>query len=478
MSDGLGYGQQCNWTDPLDFSQVPVEEAIARVNAAGYFVLTVNGDIFRIEPGGGITVQKREGFNNLFACRNARLDDGKLISAGDAWKRSPKRREYDKIGYWPGDHGCPARSYNLWQGWGIESKEGDWSIIDNHVLQVLADGDKVKADYILNWCAHMVQRPQDKPGVALVFRGRKGTGKSLLTVLVATAIGRRNALITASGKKLFGTFNWQLADKLLIGAEEAFFVGNYELNDQLKHLLTGDDIEVEQKFGQRISMKSMHRMIITSNHDQVISASDDERRFVVCDVSEARRGDDTYFAPLVRVIKGEDDVTLAAFMHELQTRDIKAWKPEQAARKAASIDLARQKLLSLEPPLQWLLEQKFIVRAVTRATAADTGVPEAGDGVTERDTSIQERAEVLYQYREWVRTAQVRGANNFTSAEMFWKSMKRLLNDELFPDRKLFRSSGGDRFVIFPSRRELLEGFNRLLGGNVLEIDELEDEQV
>ena len=154
-----------------------------------------------------------------------------------------------------------------------------------------------------------------------------------MTLLVAAAIGRRNALITASGKKLFGNFNWHLADKLLIGAEEAFFVGNRELNDQLKHLLTGDDIEVEQKFGQRISMKSMHRMIMTSNHDQVISASDDERRFFVCDVSERHRGDDAYFAPLVAVTKCEDDFTLAAFLYELQTRDIKNWNPERAARE-------------------------------------------------------------------------------------------------------------------------------------------------
>ena len=136
----------------------------------------------------------------------------------------------------------------------------------------------------------MVQHPWDKPGVALVLRGRKGTGKTLLTEILARVIGGPNTLITANGKKLFETFNWFLADKLLIGAEEAFFAGNRELNDKLKHLLTGDEIEVEQKFGQRISMRSMHRVIMTSNHDQVVAASDDERRFFVCDVSDKRRG--------------------------------------------------------------------------------------------------------------------------------------------------------------------------------------------
>ena len=86
------------------------------MNAAGYFVLTLNGDIYKIEPGGGVTVQKREGFTNLFACRQARYDEDKLISAGTAWKRSTKRREYHSIGYWPGNHGRPTKPYNLWQG--------------------------------------------------------------------------------------------------------------------------------------------------------------------------------------------------------------------------------------------------------------------------------------------------------------------------------------------------------------------------
>ena len=198
----------------------------------------------------------------------------------------------------------------------------------------------------------MVQRPWEKPGVALVLKGQKGTGKTLLTLILASVIGRQNTLITANGKKLFAQFNWHLADKMLIGAEEAFFSRSRELSDQLKHLLTGDEIEVEQKFGQRISMKSMHRMIITSNHDQVIEASADERRFLVCDVSDKRRGDYDYFAPLVRIVKGEDDATLAAFMHELQTRDIRSWKPEQAARNAASVARVRQKSLSVELPLR------------------------------------------------------------------------------------------------------------------------------
>ena len=213
-SQANGTSQWLNWPDPLDFHQVPEAEAIARVNAAGYFVLTHNGDIYKIGPSGGVSVQKPGGFTNLFASRQALSNDGKLISAGMAWKRSREHREYDSIGYWPGNRDRPAKSYNLWQRWGVEPEQGDWSIIRDHIIDVISDGDKDKADFILDWCAHMVQRPWEKPGVALVLKGRKGTGKTLLTDMLARVIGRQNTLITANGKKLFAQFNWHLADKI------------------------------------------------------------------------------------------------------------------------------------------------------------------------------------------------------------------------------------------------------------------------
>jgi Family of unknown function (DUF5906) len=335
-----------NWPDPLDFQEVPVEEAIARINAAGYFI-TRNGDIYKIDPDGGVTAQRPGGFNNFFACRQARCDDGKLISASAAWRRSLKRREHEQIGYWPEDYGRPDKSYNLWQGWGVDPKPGNCTIIYDHILDVIADGDEEKAKYTLDWAAHTLQRPWEKPSVAIVLIGQKGTGKTLLTQILARVVGRKNALITADGKSLFGQFNWHVADKILIGAEEAFFGRDRALNDKLKHLLTGGEIEVEQKFGHRVSIKSLHRMIMTSNHADVVQMTADERRFFVCEVSDKRRGDHDYFVPLWRIADGRDDATLAAFMHDLKTRDITNWRPEHGARNVAAFHSSRQKLVSV-----------------------------------------------------------------------------------------------------------------------------------
>src|SRR5262249_19256237 len=155
------------WVDPLDFSLVPEGEAIERINAAGFFVLTSNGDIYRRDAAGGVVALRREGFTNLLACRRATVGDG-TFPAGQVWKTSSARREYQQIGYWPGGHQVPAESYNLWRRWGIRPIPGDCSIIQDHILNVVADGDEKKADFMLDWCAHMLQRPWEKPGVAPV----------------------------------------------------------------------------------------------------------------------------------------------------------------------------------------------------------------------------------------------------------------------------------------------------------------------
>src|SRR6185437_3806382 len=113
------------------------------------------GDIYKAEATGVIRVQRPGGFNKVFACRQARYKDGKVMRAGEAWLQSPDRREYDHIGYWPDDHERPTSAFNLWRGWGVEAVQGDWSPIHEHISEVIASGDKKKADYVLDWFAHL-----------------------------------------------------------------------------------------------------------------------------------------------------------------------------------------------------------------------------------------------------------------------------------------------------------------------------------
>ena len=130
----------------------------------------------------------------------------------------------------------------------------------------LAPGETEAGTYILNWLAHMVQKPWSKPEVAVAINSiQKGTGKSLLGDIMNEICGRHGMRLTTS-KQLLGTFTGHLSDKIFVNAEESCFVGDQKANDSLKSLITSNRQFVESKNKDGYEVDSFCRLYITSNH--------------------------------------------------------------------------------------------------------------------------------------------------------------------------------------------------------------------
>ena len=133
--------------------------------------------------------------------------------------------------------------------------------LDGHTTSARSD----LFGYILDWLAHVVQKPHEKPGVALVLRGTEGIGKSLFTGLISRIVGTGNTIISASGQQVVGRFNGHLMNKLLIIGEEAFFAGDPRQTGPLKSLITDSPMSYEFK-GVNVTMEpSYHRVILNTN---------------------------------------------------------------------------------------------------------------------------------------------------------------------------------------------------------------------
>lgn len=60
--------------------------------------------------------------------RTVETDDGKARPLGSWWVKHPRRRQYDGVVFDPAPDRTHARLYNLWRGWAVEPKPGDWSL--------------------------------------------------------------------------------------------------------------------------------------------------------------------------------------------------------------------------------------------------------------------------------------------------------------------------------------------------------------
>jgi hypothetical protein len=298
-----------------------------------------------------IKYQSFEAFRNRYMHRAIQVGKDKennpiTMPLGKWWLMQEHRRQYRKIVFWP-NRDVPPDQYNLWRGFACDAKPGDGHLgFVNHVLQYVCGGDSSLCDYVLNWMARCVQHP-DRPGeVALVIKGRKGTGKGFTARAFGSLFGQHYMQVS-SAKYVVGEFNAHLRDCVVLFADEAFFAGDKKHESILKALITEPHLTVEAKGIDAEPAPNFLHLIVTSNEDWVIPASADERRFVVCVASDDKLQDTGYFRELQRQMDAGGRENL---LHYLLRRDLSDYEVRKPPRTQGLDD---QKTLSQRPEEGW-----------------------------------------------------------------------------------------------------------------------------
>jgi hypothetical protein len=257
----------------------------------------------------------------------------------DFWT-SPATMVYKGTGFTP--KATPPTVLNYWIGPIPAPHSGNWEILRDYLHDVICAGDSLCFDYLINYMAHMIQRPEEKPGVMLVLLGGQGTGKGVYFSLLK-AIWPRTTLQVADIDQVIGKFNAPLERNYVICMDEALFAGDRKSMDRLKSTVTESSIQIEQKYQPSRVIESVHRFFAASNHDHFGNVERDDRRFAFYRVSDHRQQDTAYFSAVAAAIS--DPTTLGAMVHHLLHKDITSF---DIRLKPQSQELQKQKLMSLQ----------------------------------------------------------------------------------------------------------------------------------
>jgi 5S rRNA maturation endonuclease (ribonuclease M5) len=209
---------------------------------------------------------------------NRRVQVGRrLVDLGTWWLMHEERRQYAGIVFVPGGAEVVGGKLNLWRGWGIEPKQGDWTRMQDHIFEVLAASDKTAFVYILNWLTWLVQNPGDRAEVALVFKGHRGSGKGTLGNALMRIFGQ-HAHHVSSATQLVGRFNGHMRDCCYLFADEAYWPGDKAAEGNLKRMITEPTLEVEAKGRDAVTVPNMLHVLMAANEDWVVPAGEMERR--------------------------------------------------------------------------------------------------------------------------------------------------------------------------------------------------------
>jgi energy-coupling factor transporter ATP-binding protein EcfA2 len=290
------------------------------------------------------------GFKALFMNKDVTIQYGdktKKVELGQAWLKSPDRREYPKgVALLPKVLE-PKGVYNMWRGFAKKPRAVSWDHLQDFLFQIICKGDSEVYSYLVRFLADMVQNPGRVPGVAIVLRGARGTGKSTLFEFLDALIGQHSTRIPTPGK-LAGNFNQHLRDAILVCVDEFSGKEAKKYEGVLKSLITEPQIAIEAKGIDIVNAKNYCHFFFAANDAFAVPSAKDERRFCVIDVSDSRKQDHNYFKDLRNNVYGGE---LEGFLYELEKMDLSDFNVFDVPQTEA---LKEQKIFNLDPVNRWV----------------------------------------------------------------------------------------------------------------------------
>lgn len=291
-------------------------------------------------------------FQTLNSFRNNFLDVKRVAGRrlGEAWLQWPLHaKRTDGVGFYPNPALCPSGVYNLYSGLAIQPVAGDCGVYLNHLRAVICAGNDEAFHYLVGWLAHLFQKPEEKPSVAVVMKSIEGTGKGSMVRPILEILGMYGIQVNGPGQ-IAGRFNGTIANKLFIFVDEAELTDS-RAADRLKAIISEPTVNLERKGKDPEPMPNYARFVFASNHERVIRAGMRERRYLVLEPDGTMAQNKDYFTQLHQWINNGGASHLLEY---LQSYDLSRFDPRRPPVTAALVD---EKLASLPPAYQYIYRE-------------------------------------------------------------------------------------------------------------------------
>jgi hypothetical protein len=326
----------------------------------------------------GIVVKRRE-----------RQEDGEYREVKSYRKIAPlwlshwRRRTYDGIEFFPDPNNAPGTPnyFNLWRGFSVKPDfatpaQDRWKKyfgFQDHLKANICNGDYQLYRWVWHWFAHLVQRPRERIGTAIVLRGRMATGKTVVGDVIGSLFAAHYFLVD-DPRYLVGQFNAHMASCLLLQVDEGFWAGDKAAEGRLKGLVTAPKQMIEAKGVDPIRLDNYVRLLFSSNENWVVPAGMDERRFAVLDVGDLWKEDHARFKQLYAELNAGGREALLA---DLLSLDLDAENAPNLRIIPKTKALLEQKIRSLDPITAWWLGRLIDGSQTHRAGGWRTKIPSA-----------------------------------------------------------------------------------------------------
>lgn len=385
------------------------------------------------------------------------------------WREHRAKKKYARLVFDPSTTESD-RDLNLFTG--FEYKQGCSSKTDeelaesvrpfvDHIGEVWANGDHAVQKLILQWFAHVLQKPWKRTNICIALTGTNGSGKSVVVDMMRQIIGTKHFQQPPPGGigQRFSQDNSEMC--VLMSGEEFFFAGDKKSESSLKTLITEQTRVVEKKYGAAMTFPNYINLICTSNNSWVVPAGLKARRFLALTTNNKYAGNTEYFQRLVAV----DINDVAEFLYRLDVSDF------VIGCVPMTQTLREQKLNSFDPVYSFLhnvlLDGELVLEDRQGERRFSWGSDYVSDGETammfNKQGSFYVRGDILYKCFVAFCNRQCKTRFQQTDS-VFGQRVKQALSLEKGEYSRQIKSQNMKRYYVFPSLDELRDRFQNSLG--------------
>lgn len=231
-------------------------------------------------------------FSNLKCVSNEKVERFVIL-----WMNDENIRTYSCFDFDPGQpreyiNTSNQTVFNLYSG-AIEyplldSNENTEKAFDMFItiLKHLTGDNNESYNFLIKMIAHYITKPHIKTNFILLFLSPEGAGKGLVWNFIGEKlIGDNYYVITGDVDSVFGTFNHNAKEKLLIIIDEAEGKDLYSIMNRIKHQSTEDKIYIHEKYKPTIRIQNFGNYVFLTNNPRAVKIEETDRRFVCFEAS-------------------------------------------------------------------------------------------------------------------------------------------------------------------------------------------------
>lgn len=200
----------------------------------------------------------------------------------------------------------------------------DINFFINHFDNLFKKEEKV-TNYVLNWIAHIFQKPHIKTTSAIVlYSDTHGVGKNFPFEIIGEILGN-NLYGEVEPKNVGVKFNNDQSNKLLLVSNEISGHAKIIANE-LKDLITRKTTRIELKGVDAIVVNDYSNWVFTTNNSQSFQISQTDRRYMLIECTEDKMSLEVE-KQFINLKK--DEKKLRQLYHFFMTRDITNFNPQR-----------------------------------------------------------------------------------------------------------------------------------------------------